>query len=84
MTSFNESQILVAELEAAIPGILATKYLSGMYNKARFCGLSQLYVTFYIVAGLVILLYDHLLLLQEEVRPDFRHPASFFDPHPVC
>lgn len=47
MTSLDESRALVAQLEAALPGILATRYLS--------------------VAGLVILLYDHFLLLQEEI-----------------
>lgn len=56
----------IAMLVIAIPGINVTKYLSGSFLISRK---KALLINFgYAVAGLVVLLYDHLLLFGEEVR----------------
>ena len=64
-------QLLLAEFEAAIPGIIATKYLSGECNRFPDINLdftpSLSFTPMNVAAGVVVLLYDHLLLLPEEV-----------------
>ena len=60
------------KLEIAITGVTASKYLAGECKGIKRSFEGPLMCYHYLInlaAGLVVLLYDHCLLLEEEVCP---------------